>query len=113
MFAGTVIEWTPARIAAIDCCGLPVDNDRMEIQGVVQNGVVVLEGSVALPEGAVVTVTVRTKPEIRVAKAPQRVDFPIFPSDTPGSIPLTNERIAQILEEEDIESVKQSGNVPS
>jgi len=85
----------------------------MEVQGVVQNGVVVLDGTVSLPEGAVVTVTLRARSVIRVAKNPKRVDFPIFPSDAPGSIPITNDRIGEILEEEDIESVKRCGNVPS
>jgi hypothetical protein len=85
----------------------------MEVQGVVQNGVIVLDGSVSLPEGAIVTVTLRSGPEIRVAKNPQRVEFPIFPSNAPGSIPLTNEQIAETLDEEDIESVRRSGNVPS
>ena len=85
----------------------------MEIQGVVQNGVVVLDDMFSLPEGAAVTVTLRSHPVIRVAKVQRRVEFPLVPSAAPGSIRLTNERIAAILEEEDIEALKRSWDVPS
>ena len=85
----------------------------MEIQGTVQNGVIVLDGSTTLPEGTVVTVMPRSGLVIHVAKNPRRIEFPIFPSNAPGTIELTNERIAEILEEEDIEAVKRSWNVPS
>ena len=78
----------------------------MEILGHVQNGVIVLDGSVSLPEGAVVTVIVRSTPVIHFAKNQKRVEFPLVPSNAPGSVHLTNERIAEILEEEDIDSLK-------
>jgi hypothetical protein len=73
----------------------------LEIQGVVQNGVVVLDGSMSLPEGAAVVVTYRATPVIRVAKNPIPVVLPIFDSDEPGTIDLTNDRIAEILDQED------------
>ena len=76
----------------------------MEIPGRIQNGVVVLDGSASLPEGAEVTVTLRTKPVIRVAKKQKRVEFPLVPSSAPGSIHLTNEMIADILDSEDASS---------
>jgi hypothetical protein len=66
-----------------------------------------------MPEGAAVTVKLRTSPVIRVAKHQRRVEFPLVPSSAPGSIALTIERIGEILGEEDIESLKRSGNVPS
>ena len=78
----------------------------MKISGHVQNGVVVLDGPMTLPEGAAVTVVVRSSPVVHFAKYPKRVEFPLVPSDAPGSIDLTNARIAEILEEEDIDSLK-------
>jgi hypothetical protein len=89
------------------------DNSVMEISGHVQNGVVVFDGRVTLPEGAAVTVRLRSTPVIRVAKHQKRVEFPLVPSSAPGSIELTNERIAEILDEEDIEGLKRSWNASS
>jgi hypothetical protein len=76
----------------------------MNIPGRVQNGVVVLEGPMALPEGAAVTVSYRTPPVIRVAKHQKRVEFPLVPSAAPGSVHLTNDMIADILDAEDASS---------
>jgi hypothetical protein len=76
----------------------------MEFQGVVQNGVVVLDDAITLPEGAAVVVTCREAPVIRFAKNPVSVVLPIFDSDEPGTIDLTNERIAEILDREDASS---------
>jgi predicted nuclease with RNAse H fold len=73
----------------------------MEFLGHVENGVVVFDGPVALPEGAAVRVTLRAKPVIRVAKHQKRVEFPLVPSTAPASVHLTNEMIAEILDEED------------
>jgi len=80
------------------------DNRIMEIPGRVQNGKVVFDGPVSLPEGVAVTVTLRTKPVIRVAKNQKRVEFPLVPSSAPGCIQLTNEMIAEILDREDASS---------
>ncbi len=85
----------------------------MEISGVVQNGVVVLDGSVSLPEGVNVVVTYRTTPVIRVAKNQKRVQFPLFPSPEPGTLDLTSERIAEILDDEEIEAMRRTWNEPS
>ena len=76
----------------------------MEILGRVQNGVVVFDGPMSLPEGAAVTVLSRTRPVIRVAKNQKQVEFPLVPSSAPGSVHLTNEMIAEILDEEDASS---------
>jgi len=97
----------------IDFQGQSSENSCMEIQGTVQNGVVVLDGSATLAEGTVVTVTPRSGLVIHVAKNPRRIEFSLVPSSDPGSISLTNERIGEIFDEEDIESVKRSWNVPS
>jgi hypothetical protein len=85
----------------------------MEIFGTVQNGVVVLDGSVSLPEGANVAVTYPTPRAIRVARNQKRVEFPLFPSSEPGSLDLTNERIAEILDDEEIEAMRRTWNESS
>lgn len=85
----------------------------MEIFGTVQNGVVVLDGSVSLPEGANVAVTYPTTPVIRVARNQKRVEFPLFPSSEPGTLDLTNERIAEILDDEEIEAMRRTWNESS
>jgi hypothetical protein len=90
-----------------------IGEKAMEISGTVQNGVVVLDGSVSLPEGANVVVIYRATPVIRVAKNRKRVELPLFPSSEPGSLDLTNERIAEILDEEEIEAMKRTWNEPS
>jgi len=89
------------------------DNNNMEISGRVHNGVVVIDGGVSLPEGIAVTVLVGSTPVIRVSKNQRRVEFPLVRSLEPGSINLTNERIQEILEEEDIEALKRTWNEPS
>jgi hypothetical protein len=76
----------------------------MEIPGRVQNGVVVLEGRSTLPEGTAVSVVPRVSPVIRVAKRQRRVVLPLVPSENPGSVDLTAERIAEILDEQDARS---------
>jgi hypothetical protein len=58
----------------------------------------------SLPEGAAVTVLLRASPVIRVAKNQKQVEFPLVPSSAPGSVHLTNEMIAEILDEEDASS---------
>jgi hypothetical protein len=78
----------------------------MNISGRVHNGVVVLEGELALPEGAPVTVTYPALPETKPAKAKRRIQFPLVPSDEPGTVHLTNARIAEILDEEDASSAR-------
>lgn len=84
----------------------------MELQGHVANGVVVLDGGVSLPEGAVVGVTYPVPPDTRLPEK-QRVEFPLVRSDDLGTFHLTNERIHEIFEQEDIEAMKGQGNVPS
>jgi hypothetical protein len=73
----------------------------MEIPGRVQNGVVVLQGGTVLPEGAAVTVHYPAP----VVRAPsvgtKRIQVPLVRTGQPGSVNLTSERIARILDEED------------
>jgi hypothetical protein len=78
--------------------------ELLEIPGRVQDGVVILEGPVSLPEGAAVTVVLRARPAIRVAKNQRPVEFPLVPSHAPGSVQLTNAKIGEILDAEDASS---------
>jgi hypothetical protein len=76
----------------------------MTIHGRVQNGVVVLEDGPILPEGMAVSVVARVSPVIRVAKRQRRVVLPLVSSANPGSVDLTAERIAEIMDEQDASS---------
>jgi hypothetical protein len=74
----------------------------MGIPGRVRNGVVVPAGHAVLPEGARVTVLcdkvlIRRKPGKK-----KRVRLPLVDSKNPGSVRLTNERVAEILDQEDV-----------
>jgi hypothetical protein len=74
----------------------------MKIPGHMANGVVVLDGGVTLPEGTIVTVSCAVGPKPPGKK--RRVVLPLVKSKRPGSLPLTNERIAELLEQEDVAS---------
>lgn len=76
----------------------------MHIRGHVRNGVVVLDGNPNLPEGAVVTVLSPAQPPTAPAFQRKHVPFPLVRSRHPGSVPLTNERIAEVSNEEEIPS---------
>ena len=77
------------------------DNARMELHGRVQNGVVLLDGGAVLPEGAAVIVTYPAGTETTAAPQKNRIEFPLVRSANPGSLDLTNDRIAEILDEDD------------
>ena len=72
----------------------------MVVLGRVQNGVVVLDGDSALPEGAVVQVSYGEPPAKKIAGC-TRVQVPLVKTGRPGSVQLSGERIAEILDEED------------
>jgi hypothetical protein len=91
-------------LPGLDFGGRGIDNEAMEITGRVQNGVVVLEGGSTLPDGMPVSVVPRVSPVIRVAKRQRRVVLPLVPSQNPGSVDLTGERIAEILDKQDAPS---------
>jgi hypothetical protein len=80
------------------------------IPGRVRNGVVVLEKGTRLPEGAAVTVVPRKSSVTRVASPPRRVVFPLVRSKHPGTLRLNNQRLAEILEQEDIATLRESFN---
>jgi hypothetical protein len=81
----------------------------MELKGIVQNGVIVLSGDVSLPEGMPVTVSCNLEPgPLPPPREKKRVQLPLVHSGEPGSINLTNERIAEIFEEEEIAALLRS-----
>jgi hypothetical protein len=72
----------------------------MNFLGRVENGVIVLDRPVPLPEGARVSVSFPAEPPGPVA--PRRpVALPIFDHDGPPDIHLTNDRVAEILDRDD------------
>lgn len=79
----------------------------MQTLGHIQNGVVVLDEGVSLPEGTRVSVSVlsmgrgKLTLRIRSAAVQRPVVLPIFDYDGPPDIALTNERIAEILDRDD------------
>ena len=73
----------------------------MIIPGRVHNGVVVLEGGPALPEGAAVSVSYPAAGGSTAVGEKRRIQVPLVRSERPGSVQLTGERIAAILDEED------------
>ena len=77
----------------------------MEIPGRVQGGVVVLEGGASLPEGVPVMVSYPARISSQSIAGPKRrVQLPLVHSDQPGSVHLTGERIAEILDDDDAPS---------
>jgi len=70
----------------------------MNVAGRIQNGVVVFDGPSPFPDGTAVVVTVLQSGVI-VQKPGQ---LPFVSGGVPGSVHLTNEIIAKILEEEDL-----------
>lgn len=72
----------------------------MEIQGHVQNGVIVLGGDFALPEGAVVAVSYPSPVSAKPSDDGERIQLPLANFQQAGSIHLTSQRIAEIFNAE-------------
>src|SRR5205814_1358491 len=70
------------------------DNSTMELNGLVQNGVIVLSGGASLPEGTPVTVSCSLEAGSPPPSEKKRVQLPLVRTGEPGSMHLTNERIA-------------------
>jgi hypothetical protein len=73
----------------------------MEIPGRVQNGVVVLPAGTVLPEGAAVTVHYPAAVVRQPSVGKQRIQVPLVRTGQPGTVNLSGERIAEILDKED------------
>jgi hypothetical protein len=65
------------------------------------NGVVILDGVPTLPEGAAVTVSYPALVASKGAVEKRRIQVPLVRTGQPGSLQITGERIAEILNEED------------
>jgi hypothetical protein len=95
----------------LDFAAQLVDNSGMELFGYIQNGVVVLDEGTAFPEGTRVSVSAVPPPPSNPEIAMKPGELPVVMGGVPGSIHLTNERINEILEEEDVAYVKGMWNV--
>ena len=78
-----------------------IKNGPMEISGRVHNGVVVLEGGPALPEGTAVTVCYPATTESSPPVQKKRIQVPLVRTHEPASVHLTGKRIGELLNEED------------
>lgn len=78
----------------------------MELNGFVQNGVIVLTGGASLPEGTPVTVSCSLESDSLPSPKKKRVQLPLIRTGQPGSMNLTNERIAEIFDDEDVASAR-------
>jgi hypothetical protein len=84
-------------------------NYSMTVTGHIQNGVVVLDGGTTFPDGTPVFVF-PLSPQPVLLMTPG--ELPVVLGGVPGSVHLTNERINEIFEEEDIAAMKGMWNVP-
>lgn len=73
----------------------------METFGHIQNGVVVFDGP-AFPEGTAVTIALRNIEPKSAAASKSRIEFPLVRSRNPGSVNLSCETVAALLEADDI-----------
>lgn len=89
---------------ALDFAGTNADNGVMVIAGHVQNGVVVLDGDLALPEGTVVAISYPAPASSKPVGGNNRIQVPLVHTGQLGSVDLTSDRIAEILDEEDAAS---------
>jgi hypothetical protein len=64
----------------------------------------VLEDGQSLPEGTIVTVSYPASPPAAQPDSGYRVQLPLVPSDRSGSIHLTADRIAELLEDDEVSS---------
>ncbi len=78
------------------------DNGGMEFHAVVQNGVVILPPGVSLAEGTVVVVQYEQEQVAVETRTRKRAQFPLVQSKRPGSIHLTNDMIAEFLNDTEI-----------
>jgi hypothetical protein len=75
------------------------ENDGMTIKGRVHDGVIVLPEGVILPEGAEVIVSCESG-QVSDREQKKPVEFPLVHSRRPGTLHLTSERVAELLDED-------------
>ena len=73
----------------------------MKNHGIVHNGTIVIDGGVPLPEGTRVVVSIEAE-SAESNPSEYRVQFPLVYSETPGQLHLTNEEIAEYLDDDEI-----------
>jgi hypothetical protein len=74
----------------------------MIIHGRVQNGVVVPQGVSSLPEGADVSISYPALAEPKPVPKTRRIEVPLVRTGQPGTVSLTGDQIAEILDAEDL-----------
>jgi tRNA(Glu) U13 pseudouridine synthase TruD len=77
----------------------------MVLHGRIENGAIVLPTGLSFPDGTEVTVIVQSVREAasrKLSKDHQHVKLPLVGSQSPGSRPLTADRIAEILDDADL-----------
>ena len=77
-------------------------NVNMETQGVVQNGVVVLPPNVHLADGTVVVIHCLDEQDSDERRLRKKVRLPLIASKNPSSLHLTNDMIAEFLNDTEI-----------
>lgn len=103
---GVLTRVSAGRLIPLELEGDDADNASMELHGLVQNGVIVLSGGLSLPEGTPVTVSCSLEAGSRAPGEKTRIEIPLVRTGKPGTLKLTNERIAEIFDEEDIASAR-------
>ena len=73
----------------------------MSTDGFVKNGVIVLIGGQGLPEGTRMTVSMLQPLSTQDDTSNRRISLPLVPSASPGTLPMTAERVGELLEESD------------
>ena len=98
-------RWAFSWLFEADVLAFSIDaaqNKGMDIQGVVQNGVVVLPPDVTLADGTVVVLHC-SQDQVPVEPRPRkRAQFPLVHSKNPGTLHLTNDMIAEFLNDTEI-----------
>lgn len=97
--SGFTPQQRPSRSARLDRCQEKADNVGMNIPGRVRSGVVVLDGGASLPEGTPVTVSCADEAVAGASRPARRVELPLISSKHPGTLPLTAERVAELLDD--------------
>ena len=90
-----------SRRTHLDFGGTAHDNVSMKNHGTVHNGTIVIDGGVPLPEGTRVAVSIEPV-SAESETSEYRVQFPLVYSETPGILHLTNEEIAEYLDDHEI-----------
>jgi hypothetical protein len=76
----------------------------MILYGHFQNGVVILDGGMPLPDGTAVVIQQQSAKPALLDEPFAPIPFPLIQSGEPGSLKLTNQLIAEIFDEEDAAS---------